>query len=137
MKINRQGLIVGIVLYAFILFCWMCTNSFIGDAALFPRMILALFAVLNTIMVIQAFQGKGKVAFSAKEAAMPLLYFAGIVVYALLFNLLDYFPATAIMLVGYMLILKVKPYWLIAALTGGYMVFVYVLFVVWLKTNIV
>lgn len=137
MKINKQGLIVGIVLYAFILFCWMCTNSFIGDASMFPRMVLVLFAVLNTIMVIQSFQGKGKVSFSAKEAAMPLLYFAGIIAYAALFRLLGYFPATAIMLIAYMLILKVRPYWLIAALTAGYMGFVYLLFVVWLKTNIV
>lgn len=137
MKINKQGLIIGVILYAFIVFCWMCTNSFIGDASLFPRMILILFALLNTIMVIQSFLGKGAVSFSVKEAAMPLLYFAGIVVYVILFKLLGYFPATAIMLIAYMLILKVKPYWLIAALTAGYLGFVYLLFVVWLKTNIV
>lgn len=137
MKINKQGLIIGVLLYAFMVFCWMCTNSFVGDASLFPRMILVLFALLNTIMVIQSFQGKGKVSFTVKEAAMPLLYFAGIVVYVLLFKLLGYFPATAIMLVAYMLILKVKPYWLIAALTAGYLAFVYVLFVVWLKTSII
>ena len=106
MKINKQGLIIGVILYAFMVFCWMCTNSFVGDASLFPRMILVLFALLNTIMVIQSFQGKGKVSFTAKEVA-------------------------------YMLILKVKPYWLIAALTAGYLAFVYVLFVVWLKTNII
>ena len=52
-KKNTQSLIVGVVLYAFIVFCWMCTNSFIGDASLFPRMILVLFAVLNTIMVVR------------------------------------------------------------------------------------
>ena len=137
MKINKQGLIVGLVFYAFILFCWICTNTFVGDASIFPRMILALLALLNTIMIIQAFRGQGKSAFSAKEAAMPLLFFAGIVAYVLLFTLLGYFPSTCIMLIAYMLILKVRPYWLIAALTAGYLAFVYVLFVVWLNTNIV
>ena len=138
-KFNKQGLIVGIVLYAFIVFCWMCTNSFVGDAALFPRMILVLFAVLNTIMVIQAFTKKGreeKSKFNAKDTLMPLLYFAGVVVYIILFSLIGYFPATVIMLIAFFLILKVRPYWLIAVLTGGYCLFVYLLFVLWLKTRI-
>ena len=136
-KKNTQELIVGVVLYAFILFCWMCTNKFIGDASLFPRMILVLFALLNTIMVIQAFLGKGAEGkFSPKDALMPLAYFAGIVVYVLLFAWLGYFPATVIMLVAFFLILKVKPYWLIPVLTGGYCLFVYLLFVRWLKTRI-
>ncbi len=136
-KKNIQELIVGVVLYAFILFCWMCTNKFIGDASLFPRMILVLFALLNTIMVIQAFLGKGAEGkFSPKDALMPLAYFAGIVVYVLLFAWVGYFPATVIMLVAFFLILKVKPYWLIPVLTGGYCLFVYLLFVLWLKTRI-
>ncbi len=136
-KKNTQELIVGVVLYAFILFCWMCTNKFIGDASLFPRMILVLFALLNTIMVIQAFLGKGAEGkFSPKDALMPLAYFAGIVVYVLLFAWVGYFPATVIMLVAFFLILKVKPYWLIPVLTGGYCLFVYLLFVLWLKTRI-
>ena len=137
-KANKQGLIIGAVLYAFIVFCWMCTNSFVGDAALFPRMILVLFAVLNTIMVIQAFINKGKSEskFHMKDAAMPLLYFAGVVVYIILFALIGYFPATVIMLIAFFLILKVRPYWLIAVLTGGYCLFVYLLFVLWLKTRI-
>ena len=135
---NKQTLIVGVVLYAFIVFCWMCTNSFVGDAALFPRMILVLFAVLNTIMVIQAFLGKekGAVTFHIRDALYPLLYFAGICAYIALFAWLGYFPATVIMLIAFFLILKVKPYWLIPVLTGGYCLFVYLLFVLWLKTRI-
>ena len=137
-KANKQGLIIGVVLYAFIVFCWMCTNSFVGDAKLFPRMILVLFAVLNTIMVIQAFLNKKQEEskFHAKDAVMPLVYFAGVVVYVILFALIGYFPATVIMLIAFFLILKVRPYWLIAALTGGYCLFVYLLFVLWLKTRI-
>ena len=137
-KANKQGLIIGVVLYAFIVFCWMCTNSFVGDAALFPRMILVLFVVLNTIMVIQAFVNKGKqeAKFHVKDAVMPLVYFAGVVVYVILFALIGYFPATVIMLIAFFLILKVRPYWLIAVLTGGYCLFVYLLFVLWLKTRI-
>ena len=133
-----QKIIVGTVLYAFIVFCWFCTNSFVGDAVLFPRMILILFAVLNTIMIVQYFLGKdkGDSKFKIKDALLPLAYFAGIVVYILLFSWLGYFPATVIMLIAYFLILKVRPYWLIAALTGGYCLFVYLLFVLWLKTRI-
>ena len=72
-----------------------------------------------------------------KEIAVPLVAFAAIVVYAVLFDLFGYFPATAVMLVGFMIALKVKPWWLILAIRAGYALFIYLLFVVWLKVSII
>ena len=72
-----------------------------------------------------------------KEIAVPLVAFAAIVVYAVLFDLFGYFPATAVMLVGFMIALKVKPWWLILAITAGYALFIYLMFVVWLKVSII
>ena len=41
------------------------------------------------------------------------------------------------MLVGFMIALKVKPWWLILAITAGYALFIYLMFVVWLKVSII
>lgn len=135
---NNQIILVGVFIYAFLLAAYIMTNSMLPDTALFPRMIIALFAFLNTLMVIQAFRGKGGDAgITWQDIRMPLLYFVGIVLYALLFSLTNYFVATGIMLVVYMLILKVRPLWIIPVITLAFGGFVYLLFVVWLKTSIV
>ncbi|MDO4547647.1 MAG: tripartite tricarboxylate transporter TctB family protein [Clostridia bacterium] len=130
-------LVIGAVIYAFLIFAFVITNSMLPDSALFPRMIIALFALLNTIMVVQAFTGKYQNKFTMRETLMPLLYFAGIIAYVFLFKWLGYFPATAVMMVAYMFVLKVRPIWKIGVITCGYLVFIYLLFVVWLKTSIV
>lgn len=135
-KSISHDLVVGIVIYAFLACAYVMTNSMLADTALFPRMIIALFAILNTVMVIQAFSGKHKNKFTMKETLMPLAYFAGIIAYAALFHVTNYFVATAVMLVAYLAVLKVRPWWKIGILTAGYLLFVYLLFVVWLKANI-
>lgn len=129
--------IVGVILYAFLGGAYWVTTGMLAASALFPQMILAALAILNTVMVISAFVKKHKNKFAAKDTLMPLLYFAGIVVYAFLFQWLGYFPATAVMLVVYMAVMKVRPWWKIAVITAGYMAFIYLLFVVWLQTNLI
>ena len=136
-KALSHDLIVGVIFYAFIGFCYYITTTMLPDSAAFPQMTLALLAILNTAMVINSFVKKPANKFTAKDTAMPLLYFAGIIVYAIVFNFLGYFPATAIMLIAYMLILQVRPIWKIFAITAGYLVFIYVLFVLWLNTNLI
>lgn len=135
---NVQILIVGTFIYAFLLAAYLMTNSMLPDTAVFPRMIITLFAILNTFMVAQALRGKGeKSRVTLQEIKMPLIYFLGIVLYAILFSVTNYFVATAVMLVAYMLILKVRPYWVIPVITIAYSIFVYLLFVVWLNTSII
>lgn len=134
---DSQMLIVAVFIYAFLLAAYLMSNSMLPETALFPRMIIVLFAVLNTLLVIQSFRGGRGAQVSLRDIGMPLLYFIGIVLYALLFSATNYFVATAVMLVSYMLVLKVRPLWIIPAVTIAYGGFVYLLFVVWLKTSIV
>ena len=136
-KLN-QTLIVGVFLYAFLLAAYLITNSLLKESAIYPWIIITLFTFLNTMMVIDSFRKKSKVSgITVKEIKMPLLYFAGIVLYALLFSWTNYFVATGIMLVAYMLILKVRPIWMIPIIVVGYGTFVYFLFAVWLRTSII
>lgn len=59
--------------------------------------------------------------------------FLGVVLYCVLFSFTNYFIATAILILVFMLIEKVKPLWLILTIDAVYLVFIYVLFVVVLK----
>lgn len=132
-----EELITGAVIYAFLAFVYWNTLSMVPASALFPRIVTVGIAILNTGMVFQSFRKHGKASLSLKELLMPAAYYLGIIVYAAAFALIGYFPATAVMLIAYMLVLKVRPIWLIAAITAGYLVFIYVLFVMWLNTNLI
>ena len=106
---------------------------------MFPRMILVVFALLNTAMIFAAFKsgGVGAGGITLTELKMPLLYYAGIVLYIVLFRFFGYFPATVVMLTVFMAICKVRPWWKIALIVGGFTGIIYLLFVVWLQTRLI
>jgi hypothetical protein len=134
---TRQDLITGIVIYVSVAGFLHNTFSMPPDSALYPRMILLLFAVLNTAMVIASFKKSGEGPVSIHLIKLPLVYFGGVAVYALLFKFLGYFPATAIELIVFFLMFKVRPWWKIPFITALYLLFIYVLFVFWLKIAII
>ena len=137
----RESLITSGALLAVFAFLYAQTIGMPSSPALFPRMCLILLTFLTILMLYFDLKKYGKdpnadggVHF--KDIVRPLLTFAAIVIYALLFDLFGYFPATILLLVGLMFVLKVKPWWLILAITAGYCVFIYLMFVVWLKVSI-
>lgn len=134
---NIQTLLVGTFLYTFLLGAFLMTRSMLQASALFPRMIIVIFTLLNTIMVVQALRGRDKSCVNPAAFKIPLLYFAGILAYVFLFRLTNYFAATSVILIACMSILKVRPVWMIPVITLAYSGFVYVLFVVWLNTSII
>lgn len=134
---TKQDLTVALVVYAFLLFIFVETNALPEAVSMFPRIIIIAFALLNTIMVITAFQKGSGEAVTLTEVKAPILYFIGIAGYVVLFRFLGYFPATAMMLVGFMLAFRVRPWWKIAIIVVGYTTALYVFFVVWLGTRLV
>jgi hypothetical protein len=139
----KSDLGVGIIVYSLVIVFFSQTFKMPAQASLFPRMVLALMAFLNTAMLIMAFRANaakkntGSSGVTWQMVKMPLLYFAGIVAYCVLFKFMGYFPSTAIALIAFFVISKVRPYWLITAITAGYLVFTYLLFVLWLKVPII
>ena len=136
----RQDLAVVIVLYLAAGFLYYKTLAMPASAALFPRALLILFSALNTLILITdvkkywSTQEVGGLIW--KDINMSLLAFVGVIGNVVLFDLVGYFPATGIMIAGFMLALKVRPLWKIAAIIGGYWLFTYLLFVLWLKVRI-
>jgi putative tricarboxylic transport membrane protein len=134
----RQDLTVGLIVYTLLLVFLIQSNNMPKCSAFFPRMVLGVFGFLNTVMIIQAFGKKEGVNIAdIKSFGKPLIFFVGIVLYALLFKLIGYFLSTFILIFVSMFLLNVRPLWKILTITVGYLLFIYMLFVVWLKVPMV
>ena len=139
----KQELLIAVVIYAVVGFFFAAGLKLLPDSRKFPNIILFLMALANTINVFTIL-GKDRAAGVSEAKTMtfadikfPLLAFLGTVVYAALFVLTNYFIATAVFIVAFMLIEKVRPIWLIAAITVGYSAFIYWLFVVQLSVRLI
>lgn len=142
----KQDIGISIVIYVIVGALLAMTGSMLSDSALFPRMILILMLFLNTLNVIMVIRKdrdlRAKdivepIMLPFQTAKMPLVVFAATVAYVVLFAVTNYFIATAIMLIAFMLVEKVKPKWMILAITAGYLFFIYYLFVVQLSVRLI
>lgn len=142
----KQDILVAVVIYAVVGFLFAVTTSLSSDSALLPRMVLTLTAIVNTVDVWyiiakdKQLRAAGVVESSRLpfgDAKMSMIVFIGSIAYTALFVATDYFIATAIMIVVYMLIEKVKPKWLIIVITVLYLAFIYYLFVVQLSVRLI
>ena len=136
-KKAKQDILVCILIYAFMLFCFWQTFTMKSVSDIMPRLILALAMICNTALLIRCLNQLKQVSAegytSISEIKIPILMFFGVVLYALAISFTNYFIATAAMILIFMLIERVKPVWLILAIDGVYLVFIYVLFVMVLK----
>ena len=136
----KESVAVSAILLFACAFFFVQSTKMPAKAALFPRMCLVLLTFLSVLLLCVDLKRYAKSDVKSdlhiRDLIRPLIGYAGVVLYTILFRLIGYFPATIILLIGFMLILKVKPRWLIAAITVGYCIFIYLMFVVWLKVSI-
>ncbi|MEE3488621.1 MAG: tripartite tricarboxylate transporter TctB family protein [Bulleidia sp.] len=140
-KQTKQEIALCIVIYAILGFLFASGRKLLLESALFPNAVLGLMAILNTFDLIKALKADktnpdAPETLPWSEAKMPLVAFLGSIVYSLVFFKTNYFIATGIMIPVFMLIEKVKPVWKIILITAVYLVFIYVLFVVQLKVQL-
>ena len=129
-KKAKQDILVCILIYAFMLFCFWQTFTMKSGSDIMPRLILALAMICNTALLIRCLNQLKQVS---AEGYTSISEIFGVVLYALAISFTNYFIATAAMILIFMLIERVKPVWLILAIDGVYLVFIYVLFVMVLK----
>ena len=127
-KKAKQDIFVCLVIYAFMLFCFVQTFSMKSGSATMPRLILSLAFICNTALTVRKNPG-GEGYTSISEIKVPMLMFLGVVLYCLIFNFTNYFVATAIIIPAFMLVEKVRPVWKVVLIDVVYLVFIYVLFV--------
>ena len=140
---SKQELIISAVVYALIAFFFVAGLRLLPDSRVFPNIILGLMTVANTVNIVVVLQkerkekGSQEKLITFREVRFPLLAFLGAVAYVVLFVLTNYFIASAVFIVAFMLILKVRPIWLIAVITVVYSAFIYWLFVVQLSVRLI
>lgn len=142
----KQDLVISIVIYVVVGALFAVTGSMLPDSAMFPRMILILIAFINTLNVVSIVRrdrellAKGEREPSMlpfQTAKMPLVVFLGTAAYIVLFAFTNYFISTAVMLIAFMLIEKIKPRWMTLVITAVYLGFIYYLFVVQLSVRLI
>lgn len=141
-KKSKQDIVVCALIYLFMLFCYWQTLTMKSGSEVMPHMILTVAFVCNTALLVRSISQLRKTSTdegytSIAEIKIPVLMFLGVVLYCVLFNFFNYFIATAIMLLVFMLIEKVKPLWLIITINVVYLAFIYALFVMVLKVPLI
>ena len=133
-KKAKQDIIACVVIYAFMVFCFVQTLTMKSGSAIMPRLVLSLAFICNTALLIRTVgqlkknpSNEGYTSIS--EIKVPMLMFLGVVLYCLIFNFTNYFVATAIMIFVFMMVEKVRPIWKIVAIDVVYLIFIYLLFV--------
>lgn len=142
----KQELIIAAVIYAVVGFFYAAGLNLLPDSRRFPNIILGLMAVTNTINVFlivardRRDRAKGindAATITFNDVKFPLIAFLGTVAYTALFVLTNYFIATAVFIVAFMVIERIRPWWLIAVITVCYTAFIYWLFVVQLSVRLI
>lgn len=129
----KETLITSIVIYVLIGWMFAETLTWSAESAIYPRGLFILMGILNTLMIVREVRAskadnsrRGEITW--KTIRFPLAVFAAIALYVILFDFIGYIPASAIMITGFMLYTKVKPWWLIAACVVGYSLLMYFAF---------
>lgn len=141
-KVVNQDVYISIVLYAVIAFFFTVSSKLQGDSAIFPKMILTVFTILNTVVLCNGIKktklmrdGDTSITNSINFATIkvPLIIYSILVGYVIIFKLTNYFIATTIMLLAVMLYYRVRSWKVIASVIIVYNLFIYLLFVLQLK----
>ncbi len=144
----KQDIVISLIFYALVGYVSFLTGKLKSpDSRMFPYVILALILFLSTLLLLRAAAALLKTPVQQNKTPgtsgfnkvlwFPYLGFAGIVFYIFLFEYTNYLIASAVLIMAFMLINKVRPWWLIAAVAGGYLLFTYVLFIQLLKVRLI
>ncbi len=123
--------IVGLFLVLVGGFFYQQTAGFNSQAAVFPKIILAVFIALAFLMFV--INLKKPVEHQSTVLVYPMAIYAIILVYTILLNLVGFYIATAIFIPGMMLFYKNFKVHKIVLATIGTIVFIHLLFVMKLK----
>ena len=139
----HQDVYISILLLALSAYLWYLTTKMMPDAARFPRMALGVFIILmlwtlvsgirKSIVATNDPEHKDVRLLKWEQNKMPFALFGITVLYAIGLNYLSFFIATAVFIPVVMLFFRCHNWKLIVGVTVGTLVFVYLMFVVFLK----
>lgn len=129
MTLSRDG-IGALVLLALTGAAWLETGTIPGEARLFPRLVLAVMAVLSVAMLVRSFARRAETGAFVQAPGALAITLGLAVVYIAAVEVIGYFAATALFVPGLALALGLRRKRLLALTTVGFVVAVYLVFVV-------
>lgn len=133
---------ISLGLFAFIGWVWYQTTLFrqADKTAVYPRVLLGVMAALTVLMLIGGIRKStpdNADTLGWKTMKMPMIAFAIIVAYELLFITLGYFIATPVFLIALFLYLGQRNWKVMLAIIASYLILVYLIFVMILKVKLI
>lgn len=132
----HQDVYVGFICFAVCLLIYSLNMSLSSDAALMPKLLCVMLMILSVCIVGSGIK-KSKLPEDQREkpgltwdaVKIPLVAWGIVLGYALLFYLIGYYIATAIMLVVFMRFMKQTSWKQILLIDAGYLIVIYFGFV--------
>lgn len=140
----HQDVYISILLLLLGGFFFYQTTRMLPAAALFPRIALTVFMILMAAVLVGGIRKSKDAADSDEDIRMlkweqnkmPYALFLITVVYVILMNTVGFFGATAVFIPAVMLWFRNRNWKLIVGMTAGTLIFVYLLFVMFLKATL-
>lgn len=139
----HQDVYISVLLLALSAYLWYLTTKMMPDAARFPRMALGVFIILMIWTLVSGIrksiaatndpERKDVRLLKWEQNKMSYALFGITVIYAIGLRYLGFFIATAIFIPVVMLFFRCRNIKLILGVTAGTLVFMYLMFVVFLK----
>lgn len=144
-KILHRDEYIGIALFLFCAVAFNLSQSVRPGARTLPLALSVFMAAMSVLIILGgtkqrlAAQKKGEEIVydtTLKECVRPLIVYGMVIIYGFLFQLIGYFAVTPFFLIALQRYLSAGSWKRILAVTAGYMVFTYILFVVVLSLPI-
>lgn len=142
----HQDVPISILLLALGGYLFFLTTKMLPGAALFPQISLIVFMVLMFLVLIGGVRKSAAASKSGEEMdirllkweqnKMPYALFGITVVYVIMMDKMGFFPATTVFIPLTMLFFRNRNWKLYGAMTAGTLLFVYLLFVLFLKATL-
>lgn len=140
MRKTHQDVYIGVASLLFCAFIFYTNRSLPMESKVMPYAMAAIMAAFSVGIMLTGIKktretgAQGNITWDAIK--IPVCMLGCIACYILLFRLVGYLVATPVMLIVIMLFLRRRSKKEIIGITAGYLIFVYVLFVVILKVPI-
>jgi len=139
----HQDVYIGFFCLALCLFIYLLCRNLPADAAMMPNLLDVLLLVLSILILGQGIQKsklpadqQGPKGLTWDAIKIPLITWGLVLVYVVLFNLVGYFVATAVMLIVLMRFMKRTSWPVILTIEVVYLLVMYFVFARMLNVNI-
>ncbi|WP_180994066.1 tripartite tricarboxylate transporter TctB family protein [Bacillus sp. Marseille-P3661] len=145
----HHDVFIGIVIILLSIVLYTKTFEFIGEAALFPRALLILFAIFAVYLIYNGLKKTKQmregveVIYDGEEEqltfsliASPMCTLGIVIVYVALINIIGFFPSTILFIISFLWYMGVKNWKVYLVTSIGLNLFIYILFVLQLNVQL-